>query len=255
MPESPESTPITPKPEEKEEDYTPATKKSKSGRPKKNAPFSSFRMYEERDIEFFIHQVSDNQIIWDRRNTLNFDGNLVHATFDKIEICCQFLSRKNGENASRLWTEISSEYKREKMRLEQLPSGKYTDDFEIRFPFMQQMWFLELEGAAEMKEADSNSLEETIVNLARQKGSIIADVTEPSTLSALSAPIEKLNQSINRLITVVGKKTEEGEKDSTNVPSKYSDIVDHLIVFLNTVPREKQMDVKCKIVHFLDTLR
>lgn len=33
---------------------------------------------------------------------------------------------------------------------------------------MQQMWFLEIE-ASELKEADSNSLEETIVNFARQK--------------------------------------------------------------------------------------
>ncbi|CAL2041980.1 unnamed protein product [Caenorhabditis brenneri] len=250
-PESSDSAP-TPKQEEKEEDYCVPTKKSKSGRPKKNAAFSSYRLYEERDIEFFIHQVSDNQLIWDRRNSLNFDGNLIHATFDKIEICCQFLSRKNGENASRLWTELSSEYKREKARLEQLPSGKYTDDFEIRFPFMQQMWFLEIEGAAEMKEADSNSLEETICNLARQK-SIISDVAEPSTLSAaLSTPIEQLNTSINRLITVMNQKSDD--TDALKIPSKYSDIVEHLIGFLDKTPREKQMEVKCKIFHFLDTI-
>ncbi|EFP06066.1 CRE-MADF-1 protein [Caenorhabditis remanei] len=246
----------TPKSEENvnklDEEYQVPTKKSKSGRPKKNAAFSSYRLYEERDIEFFIHQVSDNQLIWDRRNSLNYDGNLIHATFDKIEICCQFLSRKNGENASRLWTELSSEYKREKSRIEQLPSGIYSEEFEIRFPFMQQMWFLEILEGSEMKEADSNSLEETICNLARQKSIIPAvEAPEPS-LTALSTPINQLNTSINRLISVMSRKTEETA--ALEVPSKYSDIVEHLIGFLDKTPREKQMEVKCKIFNFLDTL-
>ncbi|CDH93234.1 MADF domain-containing protein [Caenorhabditis elegans] len=236
-----------PKDENNELEFGIPTKRSRSGRPKKICAFSSFKCYEERDIEFFIHQVSDNQIIWDRRNSLNFDGNLVHATFDKIEICCQFLARKNGENASRLWTELASEYKREKARIEQLPSGIYSEEFEIRFPFMQQMWFLEIE-ASELKEADSNSLEETIVNFARQKS--INDAPSPS--SSLSAPIEHLNSSINRLIAVIDKKSEDTTK--RQIPAKYSDIVEHLIGFLDKTPRERQMEVKCKIYNFLDTI-
>ncbi|ULT97712.1 hypothetical protein L5515_012590 [Caenorhabditis briggsae] len=237
-----------------EEDYTVPIKKSKSGRPKKNAAFSSYRLYDERDIEFFIHQVSDNQIIWDRRNTLNFDGNLVHATFDKIEICCQFLSRKNGENAARLWTELASEYKREKSRIEQLPSGIYSEEFELRFPFMQQMWFLEIGDVAEMKEADSNSLEETIVNLARQKSMIApaGDVPEPS-LTLLSTPIDQLNATITRLITVMEQKQEDTA--GIQIPAKYTDIVEHLCTFLDKIPREKQMETKCKIYNFLDSLK
>ncbi|CAI2350149.1 unnamed protein product [Caenorhabditis sp. 36 PRJEB53466] len=221
-------------------------KKPKYGRPKKTPAFSSFRCYEERDIEFFIHQVSDNDHIWDRKNSLNFDGNFIHATFDKIETCCQFLSRKNGENAARLWTELASEYKREKVRIENLPSGIYSEEFEIRFPFMQQMWFLEIDVKnSELKEADSNSLEETICGFVNKKSSIV----EAPLTSSLSGPMEHLTDSINRLIGVIDRSSDERSGHP-----KHSDLIDHLISFFDKIPREKHLEYKCQIVRFLETL-
>uniref|UniRef100_A0A8R1I3W8 MADF domain-containing protein n=2 Tax=Caenorhabditis japonica TaxID=281687 RepID=A0A8R1I3W8_CAEJA len=165
------------------------------------------------------------------------------------------------ENAARLWTELASEYKREKVRIENLPSGIYSQEFEIRFPFMQQMWFLEIENtsansnttSSELKEADSNNLEEAICAYSLATFQKRRRENEASIESSLTAPMEHLSNSIDRLISVIDRSSAE-ERAAHSAPSQHSDLVDHLIAFFDNVPRDKHLDYKCKIVKFLETL-
>ncbi|CAB3406895.1 unnamed protein product [Caenorhabditis bovis] len=207
------------------------TKKGKFGRPKKQPAFSSYRSYEERDIEFFIHKVSDNEQIWNRAHKKHFEPAFIHATFDKIECSCQFLTRRNGENAARLWSELASEYKREKSMLD-------TNGAEFAFPFMDSMWFLE---------PDAGKMNGTSRTIGE------ASKTRKRTLSQEN-PMEKLDESIQRLIRSLDRiaEAETIQKSTRNV---HSDLIEHILAFFEQIPKQKHLEFKCKIVMFLEQFK